>query len=353
MDTILNAPENVKWILATLDPHTGNCATYFATDHGLINIPIEAGTIDIFSLLYRSGEIDHPDAVLHESGFVCCFLDHSTVQIPLKDLPGFPLHRSQPADFQMAITDFPRLVQFRDIGATDILITFWRPTQRDEVTKRHISHLNRLLTVRQQGRNGLRDVWPDLFPPKSPARHLHVVPPRKAEPKPPSTRLDLALRKIPTQMLPLPESYGHPFSDCCLYLLLRSFPVGNRGPEYNLYCDMGIEQLSLYMHYLKAILKKHPDPEIRAKARRMGTSCETVKRALARLLKSGLAIPIVIGKPDYYCTKRLISRNGKERDKNSPLAKRVQENPRKPLAALKSMGESQGPGTDPESRDTP
>jgi len=352
MATVLDAPKDVKWILITFIPHTGNYAAYPATDQGLINIPIAAGTIDPFSLLCTPGEFDHPDAVLHESGFIACFLDEQTVQIPLKDLPRFPLHRSVPADFQMAITDFPRLVKFRDVGPSDILITFWRPVQPGEITQRDIDHVNRVFTVRQREPQD-QDRHDKAEPPgQVPARHLHVVPAREPGPKPPSTRLELALRKIPTQMLPLPQRYGHPFSTCCLYLLLRSFPAGKRGPEYNLYSDMGIEQLSLYMHYFKATLKKHPDPEIRAKARHMGTCCRTVRGALAGLLKSGLVIPIVIGKPDHYCTKRLISRNAKERDKNWPLAKLVQENPRKPLAALKSLADSRGPGTDPESRDT-
>jgi len=353
MDTILDSPGGVNWILTTFNPHTGNFAAYPGTANELINIPLVVGTIDPFSLLCTPEEFHHPDAVVHESGFICCFLDEQTVQFPLKDLPRFPFHRSKPADFQLDITDFHRSVQFRNIGATNILLTLWRPVQPGEITQRDIDHVNRLFRVRQQRRNGLSDAWPDLFPPESPDRHLHVVPAREPGPKPPTTRLELALRKIPTQMLPLPERYGHPFSFCCLYLLLRSFPVGQRGPEHNLYSDMGIEQLSLYMHHFKAILKKHPDLEIRAKARKMGTSYSVVQRALAGLLKSGLVIPIVIGKPDHYCTKRLISRNAKERDKNWPLAKLVQENPRKPLAALKSLAESLGPGTDPESRDTP
>jgi len=141
MDNLPTAPTDVKWILATVDPHTGKYAAYLATDDGLINIPIAAGTIDLFSLLCTPEEFDHPDAFVHDSGFICCFLDEQTVQIPYKDLPRFPLSRSVPADFQIAITDFHRSVQFRDIGATDTLIVLWRPVQPGEITGAHITKL--------------------------------------------------------------------------------------------------------------------------------------------------------------------------------------------------------------------
>lgn len=370
MHNLLRNPAHVKHILIALNPHTGKWAVFLATDHKLINVPIAAGIINPLDLLCGPEEVNHPDAFCHEAGFVAIFNEDGTVRLKLRDLPRFPFPSSKPADFQAAIRDFDQRLQFHGIGQTDTVVLLWRPAQPGEITQQLINTLKRMIRTRDKRDRGEHDALEKerealqdatklrpgshgrpghkAQPRVRPRPHLRAVPTRKAEVEPASPALKLTLHQIPTQMLQLPKRLGATFAGSALYLLIKNFPAGKKGPGNRQYCDMGIEQFSTCLYHFKTILKKHPDPEIRAVARRMGTSERTVRRALARLLDMGLVIPVAAGKPGHYCTRRLVSRNEKERRENLPLARRVQENIRRPHTVLKPPGRTQDPGTDPE-----
>jgi len=319
MGNLLQGSEGVKWILATLDPHTGNYAAYPATDHGLINIPIAAGTIDPLSLLCTPEEFDHPDAVVHESGFICCFLDEQTVQIPLKDLPRFPFHRSEPADFQMAITEFHRSVQFRDIGQSDILITLWRPVQPGEITQREISHVNRVFTVRQREAQD-QDRHDQAQPPgQAPDRHLHIVPPTPGvaqvpepeKPTPPVDTRSVGLTRkfafLPPRIWDLMEADSLYMAARQVYTILytyRKYPEKSRirtkgkRPLYPLpYTITYQSQMADYLKVRRRDLLATAGSVRRYQARKMGTSLDTVQRAIHRLCESGWILRVYPGRP--------------------------------------------------------
>ncbi|MBA7633785.1 hypothetical protein ES703_41356 [subsurface metagenome] len=334
MGNLPQRPAHVKWILDSLNPHTGKHAAYAAVDDALITIPIAVGTIDIFSLLYTPEEFDHPDAFLHETGFVCCFLDDQTVQIPLKDLPGFPLPRSVPADFQIAMTDFPRLVQFRDIGATDTLITLWRPAQPGEITGAHITRIYDGVSRREREKQSGQQPGgkPERTERKKP--HLHVVPPREPEPKTASPELQLSLYKIPIPSLDWPLSLDLPFGACVLFLIIRHFPAPRTHTTGKLYSNTGAKQLTGYMTHYLPILLRHLPEDLKRQAKSLNITLSNVEYWHTLLRDAALVIPVSPPNPGVRTSRRLISPNEVERRQNLPLAQRVRANPRQPHKVL-------------------
>jgi len=319
LDNLPQRPEDVKWILDNLNPHTGKHAVYPATDDGLINIPIAAGTIDPFSLLCTPEEFDHPDAVRHESGFIACFLDEQTVQIPYKDLPGFPLSRSRPADFQMAITDFHRSVKFRDIGATDILITFWRPVQRGEITGGHITQIYDGAWRRERDKESDHDPVGQPQTTDSKQRHLHVVPagpgvvevPEPEKPTPAVERRSVGLTRkfayLPGKLMDLMEADGLSMLDIEVYRIIftfRKYPEKTRirakgkGPLYPLpYTITYQTQIIDYLRVIKLDRLQTARGARRYQALMMGTSPKSVKRAIHRLCEAGWIARVYPGRP--------------------------------------------------------
>lgn len=334
MENLPTDPTDVKHILAALDPHTGNFAVYPATHHEFLNAPVAAGNIDPFSLLYRDGEIYHPEAFAHETGFVARHREDSTVQLPLKDLPRFPFPSSRPADFQAAIIDLDQPLEFRGIPATDVLVMLWRPVQRREITKQHISLLNRLFKVRQRKSE---DPDPHHLPgsPGQPHdRHLHVVPAGDPGTKTASPQLLLSLFRIPVRALAWPLSLGLPFGACVLYLITRQFPAPRRQATEKLYCDAGARQLTAYMTLIKPILLRNASDHLRDQAKRLKTTFRAVRYWHTLLRNVGLVVPVSPPKPGVRTSRRLVARNEKERRETLPLARRVRARPRQPHKAL-------------------
>ncbi len=336
MGNLPEHPDDVKSILTPFDPRTGNYIVNYKTDNGLITVPAFFNKIDPFSLLYRPGEIDGPGLFAHEAGFAAFYLEDLTISLPHKDLDGFPLPLSRPAHFNVIIWEPDKPITLPGLPSTDILILFSRNVQKGEVSHADITNL---LKMAQQMKHG-RCIYPPRSPESTPTEPIIQPPPEaweKLDPETPaSEKLKLALHKIPTQFFALPQRYGHPFVDCAVYAIFRWFPTGKKGPDSKHYCNMGIDQLIRYLCFYKEILIRHPLPEIREQARKMGTSSWAVKYAKSRLLDSGLVVVIIAGKPGEYCSKHIVSRDDKERDQNMPLARRVKAKIRMPHTVLKN-----------------
>lgn len=319
MTNVLASPEDVKHILALVDPHTGNYAVFPATDHELINIPVAAARIDLFSLFFRDGEIDDPDLSVHETGLVVYLYEDSTLGIPYKDLPGFPLPSSVPADFQVGIVDFDQPRQFRGIGVTDFLALLWRPVQLDEITQQHVSLVNTVSRVRERK---LKDQDPhDLAqsPGQDPDRHLHVVPaapglvevPEPVKPAPDVHRRSVGRTRKFAYLHPriwdLMEADGLSMRDIEVYRFLythRKYAEESRirakgkGPAYPLPYTITLQsQITEYLKVKKSDLLATARGKRRHQARKMGTSRSTVQRAIRKLCRLGYLGRVYPGRP--------------------------------------------------------
>lgn len=319
MNSLPSSPEDVKHILTALDPHTGNYAAFLLTDDRFINIPVVADTIDLFSLLYRLGEINHPDAFIHETGFLAFFRDETTLYLPHKDLPRFPFPRSQPATFEVGIVDFGQPVQFYGLGETDTLITLERPAQRGEISKRDISHVRTVARTRERDKKSDYDPIGQPETTDSKKRHLHVVPPTSGvaqvpEPEKPTPTVDSRsvglTRKfayIPGKLMELMEADRLSMRDIEVYRIIytfRKYPEKPRireegkGPAYPLpYSITYQSQIIDYLKIRKTDLMATARVERRNQARKMGISLRSVKRAIHRLCEAGYLARVYPGRP--------------------------------------------------------
>lgn len=319
MRSLIVQPDDVKHVLVLVDPHTGNYAVFLATDHELITIPVSARTMPLFSLFYRSGELDYLHHSVHHSGIVAWLEDGTILCVPLKHPPGFPLRTSKPGDFRVAIQDFAQPLELPDIGTVDTVVLLWRPVQPGEITPPMIAHINRAHKVRwrefqdqdphDQAQRSAQE--PDPSPHVTPPGPGIPQPPEPEKPTPPVPKRSVGRTRkfafIHSRIMELMEPDGLSVRDIEVYRIIytyRKYPEKTRirpkgkGPAYPLpYSIIYQAQVIDYLKVRRTDLLATATGPRRNRARQMGTSRSAVQRAIDKLCRFGYLARVYPGRP--------------------------------------------------------